>query len=629
MSATDRHVDTGVALVVALSTVLLLDAPPAVRLACTVLAAAAGMSWRRPLVTVAAASAAIVLPLVTAGEDYSQEWDVPLVLLAVISLGAFGSMPVALAGLAVLSTVVWWGEAFRAEDGAGIALTLAAVAALARGVTAAARRAVAARRRADELAATSPADAARRAVTEERRRLAADVEQALRSAVTVIATLAREARVADDGGRAGLRAIQEHGQQAVVELRRLLGLLRQPLEPPAVTTEPTVPAGSDRRRTVGFAADVGLAGTFGALSFVELRLFGGPGGGPLTAGSTEAPWAYLATTAAAATVLTWRRAPRIGAAMLGGIFLVGAATGVPVSPGGASVLLAITLFTWQCIALRCWTAAAALGALLVGILASSLTPNPDDVWYVLVVAAAVAVPAYVTTRRTVVAETAIEESSRLEAEHDVAAREAVRGERLVVARELHDVVSHAVVVMVVQAGAAEAVVHTDHAAVLHALDTISATAATAATELDRLFELIDGTAVPPATTVVRDGRQLRALIERMRAGGLTIDLIMTAPDDDPVEPVVYRVVQEALTNVLRHVGPTHVRVTVDAGPAATAVEVLDDGSGRTTAAPRGYGLTGISERVRQLGGTVETGPRPGGSGFRVAARVPAPTRPRP
>jgi signal transduction histidine kinase len=624
MAAARGGADLSVGLVVGLTTMLLLEAGLEVRLACTALAMVAGLLWRRPAVATSLVLIALAIPLLAAGgSPVNNGWDFTLVLLAVISLGAFASLPVAAAGITSVSVVVWWSIGFSTiTDGVGNAIAFAVFAAMVRGVTAAAQRADVARHRAAELAATSTADVARQAVTEERRRLAADVEQVVRTAVVTIGALAQGARGADDGGYSRLHAIQEHGQHAVTELRRLLGLLRKADEAPDLI-EPIDSCASPGRsaRIPRGWVDAGLGAAVGAVAVADLW-WGDRRAVPVTDGFAAEPSAYLEIAAIAATVSMWRRAPALGATALGGVALACTAAGMIAPDGGVWLFIAISALTWQCVARRSWTSSAAIAVLLVGTGYLAAAGDPDDVWFVAVIAGATAVPAYLTAHKSAAARTSSAASMQLESEHHIAAEAAVLGERLAIARELHDVVSHAVVVMVVQAGAAEAVISTDRVEVRRALETIELTATTTLTELDRLFELIDGNISPVARPVERTGRNVRALVDRMRTGGLTIELTMTARDDDEIHPVVYRVVQEALTNVLRHVGAARVDVIINVGTEGTAVEVVDDGPGAAPAMSRGYGLTGIAERVRQLGGTVEIGRGPAGCGFRVAARVP-------
>jgi signal transduction histidine kinase len=219
----------------------------------------------------------------------------------------------------------------------------------------------------------------------------------------------------------------------------------------------------------------------------------------------------------------------------------------------------------------------------------------------------------------------------LRAAQEAAAQRAVRAERLRLARELHDVASHAVGVMVLQAGAALALRDRDPDAARAAVRSIQTAGVEATSELQVLFGLLDAGAIGGAGTTAgaADGdasEALRALVDRMRAGGLDVALVDgagTAAEDALVAGTAFRIVQEALTNAVRHAPGSRVRVELDGGDGALSVTVRDDGPG---AQPQvaGFGLVGLAERVRALGGEFSAGPELGG-GFAVRARLPAST----
>jgi len=228
-------------------------------------------------------------------------------------------------------------------------------------------------------------------------------------------------------------------------------------------------------------------------------------------------------------------------------------------------------------------------------------------------------------------------AGRLRAEHEAAAARAMYAERLRLARELHDVASHAVGAMVLQAGAALALRERDPAAARAALRTVQASGAEAMGELAVLFGLLDAGAVGPAglagANPDRDGEEvlaaIAALAERMRGGGLAVEVSAPAalPDEPLVVATAYRIVQEALTNAARHAPGSRVTVALGREPDALTVTVRDDGAdiganGAGLAQGGGFGLVGLAERVRGLGGELSAGPAPGG-GFVVAARLPA------
>lgn len=226
----------------------------------------------------------------------------------------------------------------------------------------------------------------------------------------------------------------------------------------------------------------------------------------------------------------------------------------------------------------------------------------------------------------------------LETERDQASRIAVAAERSRIARELHDVVAHAVSVIVVQADGASYAIRSDPGVAERALRTISETGRDALAELRRLLDVLRGESeseseeprVPQPTAA-----DLAELAERMRAAGLVVRLtvdadLTTLPTG--VSLAVYRIVQESLTNALKHAGTgAHAEARVWREGDDLRVCVTDDAAGRArqlTPTPRsvpeegGNGLIGMRERANVYGGTLDAGPAPGG-GWRVRARFPA------
>jgi signal transduction histidine kinase len=213
---------------------------------------------------------------------------------------------------------------------------------------------------------------------------------------------------------------------------------------------------------------------------------------------------------------------------------------------------------------------------------------------------------------------------RLEVEREEKAREAAAIERVRIARELHDVISHSVSVMVVQAGAAEQVFDSDPDQARNSLRSIQETGREARLELRRLLGLIradgEGTALAPQPGLA----QLQTLVEQLRRSGLEVDLDLRVEPrtlSPGLELAVYRVIQEALTNALKHGGPGSARVFVRHVRDALEVEVLDEGQRHTASEGRGFGLVGMRERIALYGGQLEHGRRNGG-GYRLRARLP-------
>jgi signal transduction histidine kinase len=201
-------------------------------------------------------------------------------------------------------------------------------------------------------------------------------------------------------------------------------------------------------------------------------------------------------------------------------------------------------------------------------------------------------------------------------------------ERLRMAQELHDVVAHSLSVIAVQAGIGAHLIDRQPVEAGRALDAIRSVSHTTANELTRLVGILrDGTATDDANTpTVQD---LATLIDRTRDTGLPITFTINGNLDNVppgVSLAAYRIVQEALTNVVRHAGRAAVTVTANTTNEGINLCIEDNGHGTTTGidsdkTPGGHGLIGMVERAQMYGGTVRSGPRPGG-GFRVQATLP-------
>jgi signal transduction histidine kinase len=213
---------------------------------------------------------------------------------------------------------------------------------------------------------------------------------------------------------------------------------------------------------------------------------------------------------------------------------------------------------------------------------------------------------------------------RLDRDREVAAHDAVALERSRIARELHDVVAHSMSVMVVQAGAARAVLRRDPDETERALSAIEESGRIGLAEMRRLLSSDGETA--PSLAPQPGLERLDELLARMRATGLEVELVIEGearPLAAGVDLSAYRIVQEALTNSLKHGGDgVHARVRLRYREDGIDVEVTDDGRGPSPGMDgSGRGLIGMRERVAFLGGELHTGARPAG-GFIVHARIP-------
>jgi signal transduction histidine kinase len=237
----------------------------------------------------------------------------------------------------------------------------------------------------------------------------------------------------------------------------------------------------------------------------------------------------------------------------------------------------------------------------------------------LLVVAALAVGDTLRSRRALQA-AALDEGLREEREREEKARQRVADERLRIARELHDTLAHALVAINVRAGVATHLQSQDPAAALLDIKAVSAEALQdLRVTLGLLRERDEAAPVTPAL----DLTALPVLIDRARASGLDADVDIQgngAVVPSPVGQAAFRIVQEALTNVLRHAGASSAHVLVTTSGATLRVEVTDDGHGGT-AGTEGHGLRGMEERAAALGGRVVMGPRVEG-GWRVLAQLP-------
>lgn len=232
----------------------------------------------------------------------------------------------------------------------------------------------------------------------------------------------------------------------------------------------------------------------------------------------------------------------------------------------------------------------------------------------------------VRTRRVIAAE-ALARAELAERTREEEARARVDEERLRIAREVHDTVAHAIAVINVQSGVTAHLLDKRPDRVREALQTIEATSARALREMRSILGVLDA---DPDDRAPQAGLQrIDELVATAREAGLDVELVRTDPRPGlphAVDLAAYRIAQEAITNVVRHVGPT--RVVVEIGPDGDdlVLRVTDDGprdprGQRAVVGSGGRGIAGMRERCRLLGGEIDVGPLPGG-GFAVVARLP-------
>lgn len=302
-------------------------------------------------------------------------------------------------------------------------------------------------------------------------------------------------------------------------------------------------------------------------------------------------------------------------------------SGYPDGPNWIGVFVALYTVTAYSDGRRPWIVRVGLGTLLAGwLFAAFLHPPADGAigWLAFRIGTAImaAVLGESVRMRKVIAAEAQERAERAERTREEEARRRVDAERLHIAREVHDTVAHAIAVINVQAGVTAHVLDKRPEQVRETLLTIEQTSARALRELRATLGVLRES---------EDGRTPAAGLERVeelaglaREAGLDVKVDMATPPGDlpaAVDQAAYRILQESITNVIRHAGPARVTVEIAYERSDLRVRVSDDGSGCDGAAGSGRGIEGMRERCALLGGDLTAGPRPSG-GFEVSARLP-------
>ncbi|MEV4134863.1 sensor histidine kinase [Dactylosporangium sp. NPDC049742] len=279
-----------------------------------------------------------------------------------------------------------------------------------------------------------------------------------------------------------------------------------------------------------------------------------------------------------------------------------------------------------------WGILAGVGAGIGVIIGAAVEARKTDnfgtiTWIIGTLTVAVWFSAYGVRTRLLYVASLEERAATLERERDHLARLAAADERAAIARELHDVVAHSLSVMIVQADGAGYTLDPSASRARHALDTIAATGRDALEDMRRVVSVLRG-ATPGAGDVSRRRVGLAELDRLVERAGLRVDLeTVGTPAGLSVaeELTAYRIVQESLTNTLRHAGPdAKVTLRLEYAPEHIVIEATDNGGGRlpaTTKSSGGHGLIGMRERVALHGGTVSAGPRFDG-GWTVTATIP-------
>jgi signal transduction histidine kinase len=281
------------------------------------------------------------------------------------------------------------------------------------------------------------------------------------------------------------------------------------------------------------------------------------------------------------------------------------------------------------------------GLLVAGMITSQLAPGHNEP-YDITVAALIFITAGLAgvlsrTRHAYLQEVEAR-AVQAETQRDAGTARAAAAERARIARELHDVVAHHVSLMAVQAEAARSLLPTRPEEAARSVDIIGTTARAALTELRRLLGVLRGPAPDPQTAPSVSLAGLGTVLDQVREAGLGVELTVTGTSSQlspGTDLTAYRIIQEALTNSLRHAQASQAEVTLAYEPGYVTVRVTDDGppraggngpapggSGPDGSSSGGFGLAGIAERVASCGGSLTVGPN--GTGFAVTARLPAP-----
>ena len=353
-------------------------------------------------------------------------------------------------------------------------------------------------------------------------------------------------------------------------------------------------------------------------------------------------WLALALVAAQGVPLAWRRSGPIGT-----MIVIGAARvaydqigfGFAPLPLGPAIAF-YTVIDRSGAVWRWITVAVVVAGISVSLAAPGHTEPYDAIFQAMIFLTAWGAGMLSRAKRASLA-AARSRAERAEAELDRHASREAAAERARIARELHDVVAHHVSLVAVQAEAASSLLPGSPAAARRSVEVIGDTARQALAELRRLLGVLRGPSERPETAPSASLGELGGVLDQVRGAGLRVDFEVVGtpgPLAPGVDLTAYRIVQEALTNTIRHAHAASAEVTLSYEPGFVTVHVADSGPPRDRLAPpasgngrpgpdggpagTGFGLAGIAERVASCGGSLTVGPTPAG-GFAVTARLPA------
>ncbi|MBK6885335.1 MAG: ATP-binding protein [Tetrasphaera sp.] len=467
-------------------------------------------------------------------------------------------------------------------------------------------RARVARREAAGAARIHPDHVAAMAVRDERRRLSEDIPAELRR--LFIHVRIEAAQVEDHAATA--RRIHRHARLASSELRRLLGLLRDTGHPvDLIEVGPARPTRIPRR-------DLAFAAAAGVLALVESITYGHMEQG-------QVPWWGVALTVIVAIAVAGRTlSPTVAALFAASSVALGAVASHEVL-WGFWMLITVTGLVWGTMGIpgSPWRRTAAMLLFAGTAITSAWVHDHENAVITTVVVCVLLSVALIIRVERGRAQRALGLASHYRSTLDRAAAAAVEADRAAFAREIHDSVSHAVGLIAMQAGAAEVSADRDPESARRALEVVESAAIEALADLDRLH--------PESHAPARTPRDVAALVDRIRASGTSVTLSGLDQLPPKGSELVYRIVQEALTNVVRHGRGAPASVSVESGPGHLTVTVTDSGPGAGVPREHGSGLVGLAERVAHAGGRLHTGTPAGGRGFVVKATLPASRAPLP
>ncbi len=369
------------------------------------------------------------------------------------------------------------------------------------------------------------------------------------------------------------------------------------------------------RPTQAALLDAALAAAFLAVGLYEVLVR------PLAEDVVGGPaWLNVLAVCAGTVPLAWRRRAPLAVALVVSAALAGRAlVADPLEVYPMTLGLLVTAYSVASYApLRDALLAAGFAALAIAVAVvqgSGTAATPDPLPSAILYGTVWLVGRVVGVRH--------QRAESLHRQREALAAEAVAAERARIAREMHDVVSHSLAAIVMQSGGAANVLDSDPDRARQSLATIEATARRGLEEMRRMLGLLGETEAELAPQPGLD--RIEDLVATARSAGLEVDC-RTSGDGPPLPAAVdvsaYRIVQESLTNVMKHAHAGRVEIEVRREPDQLHVAVLDDGRPGPGEAGAGRGLAGRRERAEVLGGSLEAGPRADGPGFRVAARLP-------